>query len=224
MLKNNKKIYFYFTKKNFYLEREIMEKEKSENQMLFKNVSKMNEDEIVVFQNYALKKTIILSSALLIGFCALIGVGICFAQLYLGVAVIIAGALGGGVLMPFLMKDSVKKQNKLIFGEKKYLNHFEFYNDYLMVTSESTTSKESNDYQKVAEEKVLYSDLFQVVLYKTYMFIYINKSQSFVLNQRGMTLGTVGELVPFLKEKGLKIVDKSSKVDESKIISNKKKA
>lgn len=201
-----------------------MDEISKEKQIKFKNTSKMNEDEIAVFQNYALKKTIILSSALLIGFCVLIGVGICFAQLYLGVAVIIAGALGGGVLMPFLMKDSVKKQNKLIFGEKKYLNHFEFYNDYLMVTSESTTSKESNDYQKVAEEKVLYSDLFQVVVYKTYIFLYINKAQSFVLNQKGMTLGTAGELILFLKDKGLKIIDKSSKIDESKIIANKKKA
>ncbi len=195
-----------------------------EKQIKFKNTSKMNEDEIAVFQNYALKKTIILSSALLICFCVLIGVGLCFIELYLGVAIIIAGVLGGGVLMPFLMKDSVKKQNKLVFGDRKYLNHFEFFQDYFMVTSEATTSKESNDYSVNAEEKLLYSDLFQVVVYKTYIFLYINKAQSFVLNQKGMTLGTAGELILFLKDKGLKIIDKSSKIDESKIIANKKKA
>lgn len=93
-----------------------------------------------------------------------------------------------------------------------------------MVTSEATTSKESNDYSVNAEEKLLYSDLFQVVVYKTYIFLYINKAQSFVLNQKGMTLGTAGELILFLKDKGLKIIDKSSKIDESKIIANKKKA
>ena len=154
-----------------------------EKQIKFKNTSKMNEDEIAVFQNYALKKTIILSSALLIGFCVLIGVGLCFIELY-----------------------------------------FEFFQDYFMVTSEATTSKESNDYSVNAEEKLLYSDLFQVVVYKTYIFLYINKAQSFVLNQKGMTLGTAGELILFLKDKGLKIIDKSSKIDESKIIANKKKA
>lgn len=201
-----------------------MDEISKEKQIKFKNTSKMNEDEIAVFQNYALKKTIILSSALLIGFCVLIGVGLCFIELYLGVAIIIAGVLGGGVLMPFLMKDSVKKQNKLVFGDRKYLNHFEFFKDYFMVTSEATTSKESNDYSVNAEEKLLYSDLFQVVVYKTYIFLYINKAQSFVLNQKGMTLGTAGELILFLKDKGLKIIDKSSKIDESKIIANKKKA
>lgn len=90
-----------------------MDEISKEKQIKFKNTSKMNEDEIAVFQNYALKKTIILSSALLIGFCVLIGVGLCFIELYLGVAIIIAGVLGGGVLMPFLMKDSVKKQINL---------------------------------------------------------------------------------------------------------------
>lgn len=198
-----------------------MEENKND-EILFKNSSKMNEDEIQVFQKFALKKTIIISSVCLIAAFAVIGALVCLAELFLGITIIVAGVLGGAVLMPFLMKDSIKKQNTLTLGDKKYLNHFEFYNDYIFVTSEATSSKESNDYQEVASQKVFYKDLVQVVMYKTYLFIYINKAQSFVLNQRGMTQGTVGELIPFLKEKGLKIIDKSGKVDESTIIKNKK--
>ena len=191
-------------------------------ELLFKNSSKMNEDEIQVFQKFALKKTIIIASICLILGFAIIGALVCFVELFLGITIIVAGVLGGAVLMPFLMKDSVKKQNTLTLGDRKYLNHFEFYNDYIFVTSEATTSKESNDYQEVASQKVFYNDLVQVVVYKTYLFIYINKAQSFVLNQRGMTKGTAGELVDFLKDKGLKMVDKAGKVDESQIIKNKK--
>lgn len=146
--------------------------ELEKNELLFKNVSKMNEEEISAFQSFALKKTIILSSLALILFFSAIGAGLLFVDTFLGIAVIVCGVLGGGVLMPFLTKDSVKKQNRLVFGDKKYLNNFEFYSDYLFTTSNATASKESNDYEQVASQKVNYSDASPTSdLQNVYIFI-----------------------------------------------------
>lgn len=195
----------------------------SKDEVLFKNTSRLNEEELLVFQNYALKKTIITMSIVIVALFAIAGAGLCFLELYLGITVIVAGILGGVVLFPFMMKDSLKKQNKLMLGEKKYLNTFEFFNDYLLVTSEATASLTSDEYKEEASSKVSYESLFRVDIYKTYVFIFINKAQSFVLNQRGMTKGVVEDLIEFLKSKGLKVTDKKDKVDESIIIKNKSK-
>ena len=178
-----------------------------EEKALFKNSSKMNENEMFVFQSYALKKTIFLSSFFLIIFCVVLGARLCFVKLFLGIAIIIAGLIGGFVLVPYILKDSIKKQNKLIFDNKKYLNHFEFYDDFLEVTNEEAATNE-NIYHFVIKEKFNYSDLLKVVVYGTYIFLYINKSQSLVLNQKGMTLNTSAELVSFLKSKNIKVIDK----------------
>ncbi len=190
----------------FHITGEIME----ENEVLFKNTSKMNDEEISVFQNYALKKTILITSILFtLVFCG-VGAGFCFIDLTYGIIFLVCGILGGFVLIPFLMKDSVKKQNKLLLGDKKYLNTFEFCEDYIFVTSQATSSKESNDYQEVASQKIFYRDIFKFVTYKEFMFIYINARQSFILNFRGMTKGTIAEVIELLKGKGIKFVDKSS--------------
>ena len=207
-------------------ENKIEEKEKQvqrSDEVLFKNTSRLNEEELLVFQNYALKKTIITMAIAIVAVFALAGVGLCFIELYLGITVIVAGLLGGVVLFPYMMKDSMKKQNKLMLGDKKYLNTFEFYNDYMIISNEATSSLTSNDYKEEANSRVTYESLFRVDIYKTYIFIYINKAQSFVLNQRGMTKGVVDDLIQFLKSKGLKVIDKKGKVDESEIIKNKSK-
>ena len=207
-------------------ENKIEEKEKQvqrSDEVLFKNTSRLNEEELLVFQNYALKKTIITMAIAIVAVFALAGVGLCFLELYLGITVIVAGLLGGVVLFPYMMKDSMKKQNKLMLGDKKYLNTFEFYNDYIIISNETTSSLTSNDYKEEANSRVTYESLFRVDIYKTYIFIYINKAQSFVLNQRGMTKGVVDDLIQFLKSKGLKVIDKKGKVDESEIIKNKSK-
>ena len=207
-------------------ENKIEEKEKQvqrSDEVLFKNTSRLNEEELLVFQNYALKKTIITMAIAIVAVFALAGVGLCFLELYLGITVIVAGLLGGVVLFPYMMKDSMKKQNKLMLGDKKYLNTFEFYNDYIIISNETTSSLTSNDYKEEAKSRVTYESLFRVDIYKTYIFIYINKAQSFVLNQRGMTKGVVDDLIQFLKSKGLKVIDKKGKVDESEIIKNKSK-
>ena len=200
-----------------------MEEEVVEDVVLFQNTSKMNEDEIYVFQKYELKRSIIGAVAFVIGISLLIGIPMCFLNIYAGVAIIVAGIIAGGVLMPYLMKDSVKKQNMLLFGEQKHLNNFDFKENSVLIVSKSTKDKESNDYEEVAREELSYLEFSQVVVYKTYLFLYLDQKQSFVINQRGMTKGTAGELVEFLITKGIRVIDKSKNVDESKIINSKNK-
>ncbi len=181
-----------------------------EEKVLYRNTSRMNDEEISVFQNFALKKTTIVSSIVFSLIFVGLGVGLCFADLTIGITLIVCGILGGVVLLPYLMKESVKKQNKVILGDKKYLNTFEFYEDYIFVSSKATPNKESNDYEDIASQKLYYHEIFKVVVYKTYLFIYINKRQSFILSFRGMTKGTIGEVIEYLKGKAIKTIDKSS--------------
>lgn len=180
-----------------------------EDEVLFKNTSKMDDEEIALFQNFALKKSTMISS-LIFTLCFVgVGIGLCFIDLTMGITLIVCGAVGGVVLLPYLTKESIKKQNKITLGDKKYLNTFEFMDDCVNVESQATTTKETNDYQPVATQKIFYRDIFKLVLYKEHLFLYINARQSFILNFKGMTKGTVGELVQLLKEKGIKVIDKS---------------
>ena len=121
----------------------------------------------------------------------------------------VCGVLGGAFIMPYMITDGIKKQNQQMFDNKKCLNNFEFYNDHIKITSEVTT-KDSNEYVESANEVLLYLDVYQVAVYKTYIFIYINKRQSYILNQKGMTKGVVADLLDFLKSKNIKIKDKSN--------------
>lgn len=180
-----------------------------ENELLFKNTSRMNEEEIFSFQSFVLKKTIILSAIAIVLVCAAIGVGLLFVNTFLGIAIMVCGVLGGAFIMPYMITDGIKKQNQQMFDNKKCLNNFEFYNDHIKITSEVTT-KDSNEYVESANEVLLYLDVYQVAVYKTYIFIYINKRQSYILNQKGMTKGVVADLLDFLKSKNIKIKDKSN--------------
>ncbi len=187
----------------------IEEKVKAKD-VLFKNTSKMDDEEITVFQNYALKKTMLTTSILFALIFVAFGIGASFLDLTMGIVLIVCGLLGGFVLLPFLLKETVKKQNKVTLGDKKYLNTFEFCEEFLFVTSQATSSKETNDYQDVASQKIFYKDMFKVVSYIEFLFIYLNSKQSLILNFKGMTGGTAGELIEFLKMKNIKFVDRSS--------------
>ena len=178
-------------------------------EILFKNTSKMDENEITIFQNFALKKRVLITSILFATCFIAAGVGLCFVNLTMGIILIACGCVGGFVLLPYLMKESVKRQNNVILGEKKYLNTFEFYEDYVMISSEATSSKDSNDYHPVATQKLMYQDVFKCVIYRQRLFIFINAQQSFIVNFQGMTLHTIDELIEFLRGKGIKMVDKT---------------
>ena len=181
-----------------------------EEQVLFKNTSKMDDEEISLFQSYALKKTILITSILFSLIFAGGGIGLCFVDLTMGIVLIVCGLVGGLILIPYGLKESVKKQNKVTLGDRKYLNTFEFFEDHIFVRSQATKDKQSNDYQEIASQKLFYQDLFKFVVYKQHLFIYINPRQSFILNFLGMTKGTIGEVIDLLKNKGVKFIDKSS--------------
>ena len=174
---------------------------------LFKNTSRMDEKEIQEFQSFALKKTMTLYSVIIALVCLGAGIGLYFVSSYLGIAVAVIGLLGAFVLFPYVIKESIKKQNSDVFANKKFLNTFEFFKNDMLVTSEQA-DVESSKFERNAEEKVNYKDLYKVVVYFPYVFIYINESQSFILNQKGMTKGTVEELLKFLSQNGLKITIK----------------
>lgn len=175
----------------------------------FKNTSKMDEKEISIFQNYALKKRILICSIVFALAFVLLGVGLYFVDLTMSIILIVCGIVGGFVLLPYLMKETVKKQNNIILGDRKYLNTFEFFDEYVNITSEATSTKESNDYQFVASQKLYYKDIFKFVTFQERLFIFINAQQSFILHYKGMTKSTAEELVEFLKGKGIKMIDKS---------------
>ncbi len=181
-----------------------------EKEVKFKNTTKMDDEEISIFQSYALKKTTLISSILFSLLFVGAGIGISFIDLEMGIILIVCGLLGGFVLLPYLLKEILKKQNKTTLGDKKYLNTFEFCDEFILVESQASSSKETNDYQQVASQKIFYKDVFKVVIYKEFLFVYLNARQSLILNFKGMTLGTAGELVEFLKGKNIKFVDKSN--------------
>lgn len=186
-----------------------MENLKNDEELKFKNTSKMDDEEISLFQNFALKKTTIISSIVFALIFAGLGVGLSFVDMTLGITLIVCGLLGGFVLLPYLMKESLKKQNKQNLGDKKYLNTFEFYESYILITSEANSSENKNEYQPIANQKLFYADIYKIVAYKEHLFIYINPHQSFILNYKGMTKGTAGEIIELAKEKNIKLIDKS---------------
>lgn len=182
-----------------------------ESEVLFKNTSKMNSEEVTVFQNFALKKLhLIVSIGFSLVFVAIGLLLIFFVNLTAGIIAIASGILGGFVLLPYLLKESVKKQNMQNLGDKKYLNTFSFYDDYIIVQSEESEF-DKKQFEEIASQKLFYNEIFQIVLFREYLFIYINEVQSFILSYKGMTKGTIAETINFLKTKGIKMIDKTKK-------------
>ena len=176
----------------------------------FKNTSKMNAEEIAVFQSYAMKKTKLIMSIFFMLIFVGLGVGLAFWNITVGIICIVCGVVGGIFFLPYLLKENQKRTLTQNLGDKKYLNTFEFYENHFFVTSNATQSANDNDYQEVGTQTVDYADLYKVVTYKDRLFIFLNPQQSFIVNFNGMTTGTVAELLEFFKGKGVNVVDKSS--------------
>lgn len=178
----------------------------------FKNTSRMDANEISIFQSLALKKTTMLVSVLFALLFVGAGVGLAFWDLTVGIVMGVCGIAGGFFFLPYLLKENQRKQNLQLLGDRKYLNTFEFFEDYFLVSSSATENAAGKEYFEVGTQHVNYQEVYKVVTYKDRLFIFINQTQSFILNFKGMTTGTVAELVEFLKEKNIQVEDKS-KVD-----------
>lgn len=173
-----------------------------EKDLKFKNTTKLNEQAITAFQIFAMKKyTWTIASLISIVFGGL-GLGLCFVNAYIGVAVLIAGILGGVIFFPYLSREQIKKQNALIFEGKKYINVFEFFDEKLVVTNVDG----ENDIYQIYD----YKGLVQVVLFAEYIAIYINKNQSYLLDKKGMNKGTIDEVLALLKSQNIPFKDKTT--------------
>lgn len=186
-----------------------MERKNKENinkDILYINTSKLKEDEITAFQMFAMKKyTLFIAISIAVVFGGL-GLGLCFVNTYIGVAILLAGIIGGLFFFPYLSKSQLQKQNREIFDGKDYMNTFEFYDDHMKVINIDNNKENSEE----ISQEFLYSELYKLVSYKEFVFIYINKNQSFILNKTGMKKGTIAELVDFLKNKKIKYQDKTA--------------
>lgn len=178
-----------------------------ENKILFKNTSKMDGKEIENVQALKIKKMLWGTSIALFASFTAVGIGFYFWQTFLGIAMIVLGAFGSLWLYPYLVKSNLKKENESIFAGKKYLNHFEFYEEEIVVSSD-VAREGQNEYEEKAKEKFLYSDITKVVAYKEYLFLYVTKYQSLILNQKGMTTGVVADLLELFKSKNIKVIQK----------------
>ena len=177
---------------------------------IYRNTSKMDAQEIALFQAFAMKRVNIWASILFAVIFVGIGIGVSFIELTFGIITIACGILGGFVLLPYLMKASVQKQNERNTDERKYLNTFDFFEEYVIVSTQSAMPN-SNDYQEIASQKLFYTDIPQALLYKDHIFLYLSSNQAFIINYKGMTKGTISEVIEFLKSKNIKILDKSTK-------------
>ncbi|MBE7074272.1 MAG: YcxB family protein [Clostridiales bacterium] len=181
----------------------------------FKNTSRMSGEEIAIFQSYAMKNTNILMSIFFTVIFVGLGVGLSFWNLTVGVILVVCGLAGGIFFLPYLLKENQKRNVLQELGDRKYLNTFEFYEEYLCVKSTATVSADSKDYQDAGSLRVEYSEVFKIATYKDRLFIFLNPQQSFIVNFNGMTMGTIAELIDFLKSKNIMFMDKSN-IDTTK--------
>ena len=77
---------------------------KENKDLLFYNTTKLTEEEITAFQTFAMKKDNLWASIFISLLSVGLGVGLIFVNTYVGVAIIIAGLLGGLVLFPYITK------------------------------------------------------------------------------------------------------------------------
>ena len=179
-------------------------------EMLFKNTSKLDDKEIASFQTFAMKKVNLTASILFTTVFVAIGIGVSFIQIIYGLISLACGVIGGFVLLPYLMKESLKKHNEKNFDGRKYLNTYAFFDEYVTITSEQAMPG-SNEYKEIASKNLEYIDIYQVVLRDDHLYLYLDSYQAFILDYKGMTKGTATELIALLKEKCFKVINKITK-------------
>lgn len=175
-----------------------------ENDALFSNTSKLDEEVAKEFNAFMGKKITVYAVLALIVICGVLGGLSCIFNLFLGIAIIGVGALIGAPLTAYLIKDSLKKQSANALGGGKFLVHFDFYDSNFKIMVEGC-KKEENEYKYVGEEVVDYLSITKIVVTDTKIYLQRNNNQANIVDQRGMTHGTAGELIDLLKGKGLKV-------------------
>lgn len=174
-----------------------------EEKILFSNTSKLDQGVVEKFNKTISKKIIGYGILLVTLFCGVVGGLLCILNLFLGIAVIGAGVVVGIPLVTFLIKDSMKKNAQNLMNGKKYLVHFDFYENEILIKAEEAEEKDKH-YTFSGEDRIDYAQILKVIVSDTDVYIQ-RAEQANVLDQRGMTKGTAGELIDFLKTKGIKV-------------------
>lgn len=177
--------------------------EDKKEQLLFACVSKVDREAVDRFNKHIGKKVMTSGVALIIGFCALVGGLLCLVNLFLGITTIGVGVVIGAPLTGYIIKDAMKKQSESFLAGNKYLVHYDFFEDDIVIRAQVAEENEKN-YQPVGEEVVSYAQILKVIVHDTDIYIQ-RQGQANIIDQRGMTKGTAGELIDFLKKKGLKM-------------------
>lgn len=174
-----------------------------EEKLLFSNTSKLDQSVVEKFNKTISKKIIGYAILLVTLFCGVVGGLFCLLNLlFLGIAVIGTGVIVGIPLVAFLIKDAMKKASQKLMNGKKYLVHFEFYENELILKAEEANENEK-EYTFSGEDRINYAQILKIIVADTDVYIQ-RAGQANVLDQRGMTKGTAGELIEFLKSKGIK--------------------
>lgn len=180
-----------------------------ENNPLFTNKSLLNKEVVEKFNKFMGKKLAVSACFIVIGFSVVVGGLLCLANLFLGISVMGIGLIIGCPLTTFLIKDAMKKDTQRLLGGKKFLLNFEFFENEILIKAESSFEGE-NKFSFEGEEKIGYEDIVKVIVADT--DIYIQRAgQANIVDQRGMTYGTAGELIEFLRDKNIKIEGVSKK-------------
>ena len=180
-----------------------------ENSVLYKNVSGVGSKESKALMKIAIWNPMLISAVAFPLSIALLGVvwllegDLTFAIIMFVLAVALA------IFCPLLFILVFNHNSKKLIGGRRLLNTFEFYEDHLAVKTENIIETESI---VTGTSNIIYQNLFKVVVNKEYIFIFINKQQSFILDQKGMVEGDVNGLLEFLKGKVARFKDKRKKV------------
>ena len=175
----------------------------------FKNTSKLNAQELSLFQTYAMKRTTMAMTLFFLIIFGGAGAGLLFVNVTIGIILIVCGVGGGAFFLPYLLKENQKRENIEKLGKNCYLNTFSFKESFIEIESQ-VASEGSKDYKPAGEEILYYKDIFKMVTYKDRLFLFVDQRQSYILHFNGMIKGGKDELIMFLKEKINKISDKTN--------------
>lgn len=116
------------------------------------------------------------------------------------------------IVYPIILMANLKKSHKKMLEAGKILNRFSFTEESLQVESQRKTPG-SEEYLTIGTSTHFYSELYRVLVTQDYIYLFINKQQSYVLDRVGMIDGTSAELIEFLqaKVKRFKVKNKTPK-------------
>lgn len=170
-------------------------------EVLFTNVTNLDAEKESKLTQKTAKKTIFLWSTLLFLVMAGAGAGLIFVNITLGVITIACGVLGGYVLLPYILKDGIKKGAQTKYGGQKYTYTYQFYSDRMEVSIVCDNNKDV-----IENEVVNYSDFLRVKVLTETVVVFTKQGMSFSFDFKAMKKGTIVDVLKFFKEKEINTI------------------